>query len=764
MPQSLVFAEQVPAYVYQDVTFRTAVKLVDEHKAKVTGVHKPLQVSLRFHDTYDLVEDQDAVLRLSSAVHIDPNSGLALLNMTLHTLTATCDGRTFCLEVRSADADIESVFSPPVHVVKEKLRVVAQPPDVWFKDEGGREKCMTVALELRPAPGATLEDRVVPLDVRLLYESGNPVLNQSILRLFPDMRPNMTRGQATISFRIDDVSKNHQGQSFMLEVGPEQQDGSSMFQDIAPTRTSVIAIRSKRNKRKLHAQAAAQAAASTMYGGMRASPRSVAGTPRAPYANNSPPGMGPGGVMIEPHPQRARKYMATGGNMSYGMMQQQPQQMAASMSWSSHLVQSSRSNVANMQPPTQQTPQVAQTPTSNAVANDPGTVEWALSGFEIKMDGSINTSRPIYRCPQCRRLNDVDMLAAGPALSHSPQCVFHPNNSGPDGMMYRSQMEGTPMNQQMQQMQQQRGYAAYQQLSDQGAGMSVGMNSAPQTSTSSNSYGTSGMGADPSSLDMQQNTINISSKPEDVSPKTLAAYATSSSQRPALTISPFMNKVTTDVGVSSSSGQESGSGNLFESNAFHNQMEALGGSSDKLGFPGKGAPAEENPALDPPQPQSFQQEETNSTFIGTSLFNEMTSMGISLDQYDKGESQLLGDFSGLEGGAPTEGPTEEDQVFYILARMYTDAQNQKLGLPAFDQFQRMLGFYSESQNDVQTQVVFHPQRDVCISDKEREEITAQFVDELGRDSQAVHSLPKYQHNLIMLREDALMFYWSQSLV
>ncbi|CAI5710621.1 unnamed protein product [Peronospora destructor] len=256
MPQSLVFVDQVPTYVFPNVTFQTTVMLVDDCNAKVRGVHKPLQVSLRFHDTYDLVEDQDAILHLASKAHIDPNTGLALLSMNLHTLTAACDTRNFCLEVGSADSNIESIFSPPVSVVKEKLQVVTQPPDVWFKDEGGREKCMTVALTLIPAPGAFLEDRVVPLDIRLLYESGNMVLNQSILRLFPDMRPNMTNGCVTVSFRIDDVSKNHQGQSFLLEIGPEHQDRSSMFQDIAPTRTSAIAIRSKRNKRKLNAQAA----------------------------------------------------------------------------------------------------------------------------------------------------------------------------------------------------------------------------------------------------------------------------------------------------------------------------------------------------------------------------------------------------------------------------------------------------------------------------------------------------------------------------
>ncbi|GMF40955.1 unnamed protein product [Phytophthora fragariaefolia] len=614
--------------------------------------------------------------------------------MSLRTLTATCDGRNFCLEVCSADADTESVFSASVNVVKEKLQVVTQPPDVWFKDEGGREKCMTVALTLVPAPGAYLEDRVVPLDVRLLYESGNTVLNQSILRLFPDMRPNMTHGRVTISFRIDDVSKNHQGQSFMLEIGPEQQDGSSMFQDIAPTRTSVIAIRSKRNKRKLNAQAAAAAAAaaSGVYG-MRASPRSVAGTPRTPYMNmggaqNSPQGMSGGGMMIEPHPQRARKYMATSSGMGYGIIQQQqqPQQPMSSMSWSSHLMQPNASAVSPMPPQTPQNQQApVQTPGASA-ATSPGAVEWALGGFEIHPDGSMNTARPIYRCPQCRRLNDVDMLAAGPALSHSPQCVFAPNG-GNGNMMYRSQMEGTPMNQQQQM--QQRGYAPYQPMSGQIAAMSIGMSAQQTTSTSS--YGSSAM-VDASSLNVQQNTVNITSKPEDASPKTMAALATSSTQRPSMTISPYMNKVTTEGNIPASTGQEPGtSGNLFESNAFHNQMEMMNNGTEKL-FMSKSTAVEDDPAIDPQQqpPQNYQ--ENGSGFggaIGTSLFNEMSSMGINLDQYDKGDAQLLGEFGNLGGGAP-QAPNDEDQVFYILARMYTDAREQKLGLPAFDQFQRMV--------------------------------------------------------------------------
>uniref|UniRef100_M4BVQ6 Uncharacterized protein n=1 Tax=Hyaloperonospora arabidopsidis (strain Emoy2) TaxID=559515 RepID=M4BVQ6_HYAAE len=610
--------------------------------------------------------------------------------MRLRSFTATCDGRHFCLEVGSTDsAPIESVYSAPVIVVKEKLQVTAQPPDVWFKDEGGREKCMLVALTLLPAPGATLEDRVVPLDVRLLYESGNLVANQGILRLFPDMRPNMTRGHVSISFRIDDVSKNHQGQSFLLEIGPERQDSSSMFQDIAPTRTAVIAVRSKRNKRKLSAQAAAL---SRVYGS-RASPRSVAGsTPSctsALYRGSGTAGyeMNGGSGIVETHPQRARKYVATGSvAMACGMVHHPLPQSAAALSWSSHLMQHPPASAGSLMQPSslqhqQNTP--VHTPGSGPDAS-PGAVEWSLGGFEMYPDGSMNTARPIYRCLHCRRLNDIDMLAAGPALSHNPQCVFAPGGGNNGNVMYRSELERTLVDQQH--PMQQRGYAAYQHLGDQ----SMRSSAAPSTSSiKTSSYGNS-VAADTTSLDMEQNIVNITSKPGDASPKTLAAYATVSTQRPSMTISPYMNKVVTDGIVPGDNRHDDGhtpvSGNLFESNAFHNQMEMIGNSSDKL-FLNKDIATEVGSV------PSRRQETTSSSFagvIGTSAFNEMTSMGINLDQYDKGESHVLGGFAHLGENGDTEALCGEDQVFYILARMYTNAHEQKLGLPAFDRFQRMV--------------------------------------------------------------------------
>ncbi|TYZ66931.1 hypothetical protein PybrP1_005418, partial [[Pythium] brassicae (nom. inval.)] len=637
MTQSLAFAAPLPEFVFPNVAFEASVKLVDEQKAVVAGVACALSVTLRFHDSFDIVAEQAEVLELTAPAAIDPASGHAVVSVLLKSLTAANDARPFCLEVRAADSAIESVFSTPVTVVKEKLRVVQQPPDVWFKDEGGREKCMTVTLVMDPAPGAVIEDRVIPLDVRLLYESGNPVVNQGILRLFPDMRPNMSRGRVSVSFRIDDVSKNHQGQSFVLEVAPEPQASSRMFQDIAPTRSSVVAVRSKRNKRKLSGAAT------------RASPRSrrmlIHGTPtNTQYA-------------LMPHQPGSGR----AADMALAAQQQQ-----AAASWSSHLHA-----------------QHAPTPMPSPAHSGGAAVEWKLVGFEIHGDGSQNVARPIYRCPHCKRLSDVDVVASGLA-EHNAACF--------------------------QQQQQQQQHAA------------------------------SGGGD---------------------SPKTLAALI-SERQRPVLTISPYMNKVTggDDDGAGSQASDASSpgaaaaaAGNLFASNAFRNQMEIsevashlakhesahafLTADDDEGGGDGGDASPEPDPhAVDAATAGQLAMDDdsgssvaTLAAGVGSALFTEMSSMGISLDQFDKpggGGFNPLADFGGLG---------DEDQ----------------------------LGFYTESQNDVQTQVVFHALEDVGVPAKEQVDITTRFTLELQQDSDAVHSLPKYQHNLVMLREDALMYYWSQSL-
>jgi hypothetical protein len=54
-------------------------------------------------------------------------------------------------------------------------------------------------------------------------------------------------GEAIVKFRIEDVSKNHQGLKFKLEVSPS--DIRKCY-DIAPVMSPGVTVRSKRNKRQ----------------------------------------------------------------------------------------------------------------------------------------------------------------------------------------------------------------------------------------------------------------------------------------------------------------------------------------------------------------------------------------------------------------------------------------------------------------------------------------------------------------------------------
>lgn len=777
--KGLVFITPPPAYVFQQVEFEAQVQLVDELIHHVVGIQKVLQVTLRYHDTYDVVADQSSMDVLSQ-VEMDASSGSCRLQLKLNMLTMLCDGRAFCLEVRSRDGDLESVFSSPIHVVKEKLRIAQEPPEIWFKDEGGREKCMVVIVEMDTAPGSVLEDRVVPLQLRLLYESGNAVANQSILRLFPDMRPNMQNGRVSISFRIDDVSKNHQGQAFTVEIGPEKQEKSSMFQDIAPVRTNVIAIRSKRNKRKLQ--------------GTRASPRNYVGTPRGPLGmmqmnsmmcpmaagtpthamnmNGSVPTSGA-------HHQRPRQllgpmsgtpannhgqYAATPHASMNGRQSGRSAEMMSvgtPMSWSNPQVHASATT-----PMRSSTPSAVPTPTNGAVMNTMssstvGMVEWKLAGFEIHPDGSQNVARPIYRCAQCRRLNDVDAMNCG-AHEHASQCPYttafrHGPAMSPS---VTARYAPTPMN--------------------HNAGVMNATSEMPiQGMSNPMMVPTSGSGA-------------------TISPRNEEVASSTPSHRPVPTISPFMGKATSETsGTPSNPVGLTSNGNLFASSAFHSQMgvdETMSSTSnlksptldEKIAFlnnPLEVAAPSTTPRASTPavSNHSTTADSSSSPFTGSVtggssndqankiLFNEMNSMGIPMDM-DKLEKPV--NASGLSDAFQSVSSSSsnllsqsngEDQVFYILARMYSNSFQQKLGLPAFNQDKRMLGFYVESQLDTQTQVVFHPLHELSVTEKEVMDISSQFMSELQQNSDAIHSLRKYQHNLIMLREDALMHYWSQSL-
>lgn len=150
---------------------------------------------------------------------------------------------------------ISVAATKPIHLVNYKIRISMEEEweSVWYKDEGGRDKSMEVFASMYDKDGQLKLGEQIPLQPVLCYkvDNGAPtsVGNQDILRILGSNRIVVDKdtGRARVRFRVEDVSKNHQGQDFVLQVGPESK--SKSFRDIAPAYTPAVNVRSKRNKR-----------------------------------------------------------------------------------------------------------------------------------------------------------------------------------------------------------------------------------------------------------------------------------------------------------------------------------------------------------------------------------------------------------------------------------------------------------------------------------------------------------------------------------
>ena len=156
-------------------------------------------------------------------------------------------------EARASLRGLQPVTSRPIFLVNHKIKITPDEEfeNIWYKDEGGRDKCMTVTASLFDVNNNLYTGERIPLQLTLCYASDPPfkVIKQDILRsLGPsNVGTDPSSGHATLRFRIEDVSKNHQDQDFKIEVAPDAR--TKGFKDIAPGFTPAVKVRSKRNKR-----------------------------------------------------------------------------------------------------------------------------------------------------------------------------------------------------------------------------------------------------------------------------------------------------------------------------------------------------------------------------------------------------------------------------------------------------------------------------------------------------------------------------------
>lgn len=150
---------------------------------------------------------------------------------------------------------IVGATTTPINLVNYKLRISTEEDwgPIWYKDEGGRDKSMEVFAGIYDKDGQLKTGEQIPLSPTLCYASPDStpleVSNQDILRTLGASRIVIDKdtGRARVRFRVEDVSKNHQAQDFVLQVRTDPK--AKGFKDVAPAYTPAVNVRSKRNKR-----------------------------------------------------------------------------------------------------------------------------------------------------------------------------------------------------------------------------------------------------------------------------------------------------------------------------------------------------------------------------------------------------------------------------------------------------------------------------------------------------------------------------------
>ena len=108
---------------------------------------------------------------------------------------------------------------------------------------------MQVLVSLCDKNNCLILNRKLPLSLKLLYDNelNQEVMKQTNLKVIGGSMTYIDpgSGQAALRFRIEDVSKNHQGQNFKVLISSD----CVIFGNVVPACTPSVSVRSKRNKR-----------------------------------------------------------------------------------------------------------------------------------------------------------------------------------------------------------------------------------------------------------------------------------------------------------------------------------------------------------------------------------------------------------------------------------------------------------------------------------------------------------------------------------
>lgn len=191
---------------------------------------------------------------LTNLIDIVENKGIqkngsAKVSIRFKQLSMEMNKSKFILVFTSNSPFFPSVRSIPMYCVNYRLFVTEEFTSnyVWYKDEGGKDKCIEINVSLRDASGLLVCNEHVDLGAKLNYCNGEQVLDQDILVVSHDSKRTIDEhGNASIKFRINEVSNRHRGNLFQLVIFARTRA------DISPALCTPVDVKSKRNTLNKH--------------------------------------------------------------------------------------------------------------------------------------------------------------------------------------------------------------------------------------------------------------------------------------------------------------------------------------------------------------------------------------------------------------------------------------------------------------------------------------------------------------------------------
>ena len=215
----------------------------------------PLDASLHFDDEQEEQEEEPQKGTLEVLEDVVVRKGKAVLKCKINEVSMNVRNRKFVIQLKPAAGkkgdgvaqSISAVRTTGIEVVNQRLEIDTSGwSNEFYKDEGGRDKCMIVPVKLVNSQGVVVTGRSMKLHCTLLYENGIIVTSQNILRMHESCTPMIKTetGTAELKLSIEATSRNHENQDFQIQIGPYP--SSHEDKDTASTMTPSVKVLSRK--------------------------------------------------------------------------------------------------------------------------------------------------------------------------------------------------------------------------------------------------------------------------------------------------------------------------------------------------------------------------------------------------------------------------------------------------------------------------------------------------------------------------------------